>query len=62
LAKVSSAIFGVGGNIVGLGVSEAGDIGEMPWEITFKVQDVPRDKLLEAIRPVVDDILEARET
>jgi acetoin utilization protein AcuB len=62
LAKVSSTIFGVGGDIVGLGVSGVGDTSEMGWVITFKVQDVAQDRLVEAVRPVVDEILEVRET
>lgn len=62
LAKVSSTIFGAGGDIVGLGVSEVADTSKMRWVITFKVQGVPQDKLVEAIRPMVDEILEARET
>ena len=62
LARVSSTIFGVGGDIVGLGVSGIGDTSEMGWVITFKVQDVAQDKLVEAVRPVVDEILEVRET
>jgi acetoin utilization protein AcuB len=62
LARITGAIFGVGGDIVGLGVSEVADTSGMQWEIMFKVQDVPLDKLVEAIRPVVDEILDARET
>jgi acetoin utilization protein AcuB len=62
LAKITSAIFGVGGDIVGLGLSEITGSGGMQWAITFKVQDVPMDKLVEAIRPTVDKILDVRET
>lgn len=61
LAKITNSIFSAGGDIVGLGFSEVTDTSEMHWEITFKVQDVPRDKLVEAIRPVVLDILDVRE-
>ena len=62
LAKITSAIFGVDGDIVGFGLSEIKDSGEMQWQMTFKVQDVPMDKLVEAIRPTVDKILDVRET
>ncbi len=62
LARITGAIFGVGGDIVGLGVSEVVDTGGSRWEMMFKVQDVPLDRLVEAIRPVVDKILDARET
>ncbi len=62
LAKITNAIFGVGGDIVGLGFSEATDTTGMHWEITFKVQGVPQDKLVGAIRPVVHEILDVRES
>jgi acetoin utilization protein AcuB len=62
LAKITNSIFGVGGNIVGLGVSEVGEGNDMRWEMMVKVQDVSRDRLVEALRPVVDDILNVGET
>jgi acetoin utilization protein AcuB len=62
LAKITSAIFGAGGDIVGLGLSEITGSGGMQWAITFKVQDVPMEKLVEAIQPTVDKILDVRET
>jgi acetoin utilization protein AcuB len=62
MAKLSSAIAGVGGNIVGLGVSEVGGAPDGDWEITVKVQDVPKERLIEAVMPVVHEILDVRET
>jgi len=62
LAKITSAIFGAGGDIVGFGLSEIKGSGNEQWQMTFKVQDVPMDKLVEAIRPTVDKILDVRET
>ena len=59
LAKITSAIFGVGGDIVAFGQSM--DASGTRWEVTLKVQDVSRDKLIEAIKPVVDRILDVRE-
>jgi len=61
LAKITTAIFGAGGDIVGLGFNEVTGTRGVQWEATFKVQDVPRDKLVEAIRPVVHEILDVRE-
>lgn len=61
LAKVTGAIFGIGGDIVGLGVREMSASGDGQWEIMVKVQDVEQDKLVEALRPVVDQILNVRE-
>ncbi|MEW5985819.1 MAG: CBS domain-containing protein [Chloroflexota bacterium] len=62
LAQITSAIFGVGGDIVGLGFSEVTEAAETQWHITFKVQGVAREKLVAAVRPVVDEILDVRET
>jgi acetoin utilization protein AcuB len=62
IARLSSAIASVGGNIVGLGVSEVGGAPDGDWEITVKVQDVPKERLVEAITPVAPGILDVRET
>lgn len=61
IAKITNAIFGVGGDIVGMGVSEVKGTAGVQWQATFKVQDVAREKLVEAIRPVVSEILDVRE-
>ena len=61
MAKITNAIFGAGGDIVGLGLNEGTDTARKQWEITFKVQDVPKNKLVEAVRPVVHEILDVRE-
>ncbi len=61
VARISQAIFGAGGNIVGLGLSDPTPASGGLWEITFKVQDVARDKLVAAIRPVVAEVLDVRE-
>jgi acetoin utilization protein AcuB len=59
LAKIANAIFGVGGDIIALSASP--DASGTRWQVTFKVQDVPRDQIVEAIRPVVENILDVRE-
>jgi len=59
LAKITNAIFGVGGNIVAF--SQSKDTSRTRWEVTFKVEDVSRDKLVEALKPVVQVILDVRE-
>ncbi len=61
VANISQAIFAIGGNIVGLGLGDPTPATGGQWEITFKVQDVTRDKLVGAIRPVVSQILDVRE-
>lgn len=61
VAKITNAIAAAGGDIVGLGFSEAPGQPETRWEMTFKVQDVPQGKLIEAISPLVLEILDVRE-
>lgn len=62
LADVTNTICEAGGNIVGLGFNEvdSGDGGT--WVNTFKVQGVAKDKLVEAMRPHVLEVLDVRET
>ncbi len=60
MARISNAIFSAGGDIVGLGLSEPAADGTQ-WEITFKVQDVPQDKLVAALKPIVTEIIDVRE-
>ena len=61
VAKITNAIFGLGGNIVGLAFNEVTNMPDIGWQITFKVQDVPLAALLEAVRPLVIQIQDARE-
>jgi acetoin utilization protein AcuB len=61
LARITSAIFGAGGDIVGLGLSEVEDPAGMRWHVTFKVQDVPAEQLAATVRPAVLEILDVRE-
>lgn len=61
LSKITTAIFQAGGNIVGLGMKGIlGSYGDRA-EVVLKVQDVEREALVEALRPVVSDILDVRE-
>ncbi|HNX31285.1 MAG TPA: CBS and ACT domain-containing protein [Holophaga sp.] len=62
VAKITNAIAAVSGNIVGLGFNEIRDVKGSRWEITLKVQDVPADKLVEAIKPIVIEIKDVRES
>jgi len=62
LAEITSAIFGAGGDIVGLGFSEIPGSAEGNWANTFKVQGVAKDELVEVMRPHVREILDVRET
>lgn len=58
LAEITRAIADLGGNIISLGTF----LGEDPTNrlITIKVADVPQDKLVEAIKPLVLEIVDAR--
>ncbi len=60
VAKITNAIAAAGGDIVGLGYSEVSDQPGKQWEMTLKVQDVPQDKLVEAVKPLVLEILDVR--
>lgn len=63
LAEVTSAISEAGGNIVGLAFNEVqGAPSGSPWLNTFKVQGVAKEKLVEAMRPHVLEILDVRES
>jgi acetoin utilization protein AcuB len=62
IAEITSAITAVSGDIVGLGFREVADAKGARWEITIKVQDVPKDKLVAALKPHVLEILDARES
>ncbi len=56
-SKITDAVFKVGGNIVGLGFDE---VSEEEWEMAMKVQDVSKEKLVTALKPVVKKILDVR--
>jgi acetoin utilization protein AcuB len=61
LSKITTAIFEAGGNIVGIGMKGIlGSYGDTA-EVMLKVQDVTHEKLVEAVRPVVGDILDVRD-
>jgi len=61
LAKVTTAVFEAGGNIVGIGMKGIlGSYGDTA-EIVLRVQDVDREALLAAVKPVVDEIMDVRE-
>ncbi len=61
LAKITNAISGVGGDIVGLAFREITDQVDHDWQITFKVQDVSEDQLLTAVQPLVTKIVDMRQ-
>ena len=61
LSKITTAIFQAGGNIVGIGMKNIlGSNGDTA-EVVLKVQDVNRETLLAALRPVVNEVLDIRE-
>jgi len=59
LAKITNAIAGVGGNI--LAFSQSLDASGKRWQVMVKVEDVPKDKLIEVMKPVVQEIVDVRE-
>jgi acetoin utilization protein AcuB len=60
LAQISSTITERGGLIVSLNIF----LGDDPsnWGCTLKVSDISKDELVEAVRPLVVEIIDVRET
>ncbi len=56
LSKISTAVAGIGGHFMAF--AESMDLGIA----TFKVEDVEREKLLKVIEPLVDEIVDVRDT
>ncbi len=61
VAKIAGAIFAAGGNIVGLGFSKLKGGAASRWAVMVKVEDLSRDRLVAAVTPTVDAILDVRE-
>ncbi len=59
LAKITNVIFSAGGDIVAF--TQSKDATQTRWEVTLKVEDVSKDKLVEVLKPVVQVILDVRE-
>jgi len=62
VARVAGAVSAAGGDIVGLGMSDGAGPSGAEWLLTLKVQGVSRDALVHALKPVVDEVLDVRET
>jgi acetoin utilization protein AcuB len=60
LAQISSAITEKGGNILALNVFQ----GEDPtnWGCTLKVGDISKEEVLEVVEPLVEKVIDVRET
>lgn len=59
LAKITTTIAQQGGNIIALGTF----LGEDPTNllVTIKVNDIPKDRLVAALQPLVVEMIDARE-
>ena len=62
VASVASAVAAAGGDIVGLGMSDGAGPSGAVWLLTLKVQGISSDALVHAIKPVVSEVLDVRET
>jgi acetoin utilization protein AcuB len=60
--KITNAISKAGGDIVGLGFREAIEAAGKAWEMTIKVRDLPKNKLVTTLKPVVYRIKDVRTT
>jgi hypothetical protein len=61
VAEITSAISAASGDIVGLGFHEVSDAKGARWEITIKVRDITKDRLVAVLKPHVEEILDVRE-
>ena len=61
VARITAAIAAANGDIVGMGFHEVSDARGARWEVTLKVQDVPKERLMEALKPQVLEFLDVRE-
>jgi acetoin utilization protein AcuB len=62
VAAVAGAVAAAGGDIVGLGMSDGAGQSGGEWMLTLKVQGLSRDAVVQALKPVVDEILDVRES
>jgi acetoin utilization protein AcuB len=62
VAAVAGAVAAAGGDIVGLGMSDGAGPSGTEWLLTLKVQGIARDTLVHALKGVVDEVLDVRET
>lgn len=61
MARIAQAVTNVGGDIVGMGVDDSEDDSGKTWLIAMKVQCAPRDKLVDALKPLVVEVIDARD-
>ena len=61
MAQITKAVASVSGDLAGLGLMEIHDAKGARTELTLKVQDVTRDKLVAAVKPYVYELLDVRE-
>jgi acetoin utilization protein AcuB len=61
VAQITKAVASVSGDLAGLGLMEIHDAKGARTELTLKVQDVTRDKLVAAVKPYVYELLDVRE-
>ena len=59
-AKIATAIFKNGGDIVGLGFNDVSDVPQEDWEMVIKVQGVTKANLVTVLKPLVKKIKDAR--
>ena len=59
-AKIATAIFKNGGDIVGLGFNDVSDVPQEDWEMVIKVQGITKANLVTVLKPLVKKIKDAR--
>jgi len=61
IARITAAIAQASGDIVGLGSLEIKDIRGVRWQVTLKVQDLPKAELVALLQPFLLELLDVRE-
>jgi acetoin utilization protein AcuB len=62
VARVAGAVAVAGGDIVGLGMSDGAGSSGADWLLTLKVQGLSSEALVQALKSVVDELVDVRET
>jgi len=62
IARITSAIAAAEGDVVGFGCNQISDPQGTRWELTLKVQDLAKDRLVRLLEPLVLSILDVRES
>jgi len=62
IAKITAALSEAGGDIVGMGAIDIQTpSGATVWQLVLKVQGIGKDRLVAAVKPLVEEVIDIRE-